>query len=189
MGSRSPMGRAILGEVAPIVMFRDFLSWAVQKWLNRSIFHLGCGLAWAKGSTSSIVFARLHQCACRHSVVSCAKVAEPIDLPFGSWTRVGWSKHKFSRIYQVVPMCLRWRVHWRHLANTIEPSVCCGDTAWCQITLTTCFFTARCSSASAVLGVVILSVRPSVRLSHACFVTNPKNLPAIFLCHMTGQFF
>ena len=31
------------------------------------------------------------------------------------------------------------------------------------------------------------SVRPSVRLSHACFVTNPKNLPAIFLYHMKGQ--
>ena len=27
---------------------------------------------------------------------------------------------------------------------------------------------------------VSLSVRPSVRLSHACFVTNPKNLPTIF---------
>jgi len=37
-------------------------------------------------------------------------------------------------------------------------------------------FTARRSYASAVLGVVILSVR----LSHACFVTKPKNLPAIF---------
>jgi len=35
------------------------------------------------------------------------------------------------------------------------------------------------------------SVRPSVRLPHACFVivTNAKNLPAIFLCHMKGQSF
>jgi len=41
-------------------------------------------------------------------------------------------------------------------------------------------FTARRSYASAVLGVVILSICPS----HACFVTNPKNLPAIFLYHM-----
>ena len=41
-------------------------------------------------------------------------------------------------------------------------------------------FAARRSYASAVLGVVILSVCPSVRLSHACFVTDPKNLPAIF---------
>ena len=45
-------------------------------------------------------------------------------------------------------------------------------------------FTARRSYASAVLGVVILSVcpsfrlsvLPSVRLSHACLVTNPKNV-------------
>ena len=45
-----------------------------------------------------------------------------------------------------------------------------------------CFvlFTARRSCASAVLGVVILSVC----LSHACFVTNAKNLPSIFLYHM-----
>jgi len=46
-------------------------------------------------------------------------------------------------------------------------------------------FTVRRSYASAVLGVIILSVC----LSHACFVTNPKNLPAIFLHHMKGQFF
>ena len=51
-----------------------------------------------------------------------------------------------------------------------------------------CFITAR-RYASAVLGVVILSVRLSVHLSHACFVTNPKNLPAIFLNHMKGQSF
>jgi len=30
--------------------------------------------------------------------------------------------------------------HWRHLANTTEPSVCGGDAALCQITLTTCFW-------------------------------------------------
>ena len=48
---------------------------------------------------------------------------------------------------------------------------------------------ARRSYASAVLGVVILSVRLSVRLSHACFVNNPKNLPATFLYHMKGQSF
>jgi len=50
-------------------------------------------------------------------------------------------------------------------------------------------FTARRSYANAVLRVVILSVCPSVRLSHACFVTSPKNLPAIFLYHMKGQSF
>jgi len=44
-------------------------------------------------------------------------------------------------------------------------------------------FAARRSYASAVLGVVILSVR----LSHACFVTNPMNLPAILLYHILIQ--
>jgi len=36
---------------------------------------------------------------------------------------------------------------------------------------------------------VRLYLRPSIRLSHACFVTNPKNLPAIFLYHVKGQSF
>ena len=31
-----------------------------------------------------------------------------------------------------------WGAHWRHLANTTEPSVCGGYAALCQITLTTC---------------------------------------------------
>ena len=35
----------------------------MQKWLNRSICCLGCGLGWAEGSTSSITFARWRQCA------------------------------------------------------------------------------------------------------------------------------
>ena len=33
-----------------------------------------------------------------------------------------------------------WGVHWRHLANTTKPSVCCDDAALCQITLTTCYY-------------------------------------------------
>jgi len=32
-----------------------------------------------------------------------------------------------------------WGAHWRHLKNTTEPSMCGGDSALCQITLTTCF--------------------------------------------------
>ena len=40
------------------------------------------------------------------------------------------------------------------------------------------------ANASAVLGVVIVSVHPL----HACFVTNLKNLPTI-LYHMIGQSF
>jgi len=47
---------------APIVNYRHFLPWAVQERLNWSI-RLGCGLQWAAGCTSSIVFARWCQCA------------------------------------------------------------------------------------------------------------------------------
>jgi len=31
-----------------------------------------------------------------------------------------------------------WGAHWHHLANTTEPSVCCGDAALRHISLTTC---------------------------------------------------
>ena len=67
-------------------------------------------------------------------------MAEPVDLPFGLWTQVGTRKHKFNRIRQVAPMCPNGKARWRHLANTIELSVCSGDAALCQITLTTCYF-------------------------------------------------
>ena len=40
------------------------------------------------------------------------------------WTRVGPRNYVLNRS------------HWRHLANTTEPSVCCNDAALCQITLT-----------------------------------------------------
>jgi len=42
--------------------YKDFLPWAVQERLNRSICRLDCGLEWAE-RTSSIVFARRRQCA------------------------------------------------------------------------------------------------------------------------------
>jgi len=62
------------------------------------------------------------------------------------------------------------------------------NNCWSLVVLVISFFTAR-AMLSAVLGVVILSVRLSVRLSHTCFATNPKNLPAIFLYHTKGQSF
>jgi len=30
--------------------------------------------------------------------------------------------------------------HWRHRANTTEPTACCGNAALCQITFTTCTY-------------------------------------------------
>ena len=35
--------------------------------------------------------------------------------------------------------CVRRRSHWHHMANTIELSMCGGDTALCENTLITCF--------------------------------------------------
>jgi len=61
--------------------------------------------------------------------VSCAITAEPIDFLFGLWTRARRRKHKFNRIHRVAPMYPHGRTHCRHLANTIEPSVCSGDSA------------------------------------------------------------
>jgi len=59
--------------------------------------------------------------------VSCAKTAEPIEMSFGIWTPVGARKHVLGA-----------GAYWRHVANITEPSICGGDAACCQITLTTC---------------------------------------------------
>jgi len=34
-------------------------------------------------------------------------MAEPVDLPFGLWTRVGRRKEKFNRVRRGAPMCPR----------------------------------------------------------------------------------
>jgi len=53
-------------------------------------------------------------------IVNHAKTAEPIEMPFGCWTRVGPRKHGLE--------FRRGRgAHWRQLAYTIEPFVCGGD--------------------------------------------------------------
>jgi len=61
------------------------------------------------------------------TIVSPAKTAEPIEMPFGTWTRAVPRKH-----------ALDGRARRRRLANTIEPSMCGDDAAFCQITLSTC---------------------------------------------------
>jgi len=63
------------------------------------------------------------------AVVTPAKTAEPIEMPFvlRLRTRVGPRKH-----------VLGGDEHWQHLLNTTKPSMCGGDAAFCQITLTTC---------------------------------------------------
>jgi len=95
--------------------------------------------------------------------------------------------------------CGRWRNGAAHCDVSLygQPSISAAAMRpLCQLTLTICLFLSRfyrASYASAVLGVVILFVLPSVclsvRSSQACFVANPKNRPAIFLYHTKGQSF
>ena len=62
--------------------------------------------------------------------MSCANTAELIEMPLGyglDWAQ--GSKHISDG-----------GERWRHLANTIELSMCSGDAAFCQITLTTCYY-------------------------------------------------
>jgi len=59
----------------------------------------------------------------------CEKMAESIDMSFGLRTLVPPRNH-----------VLDGGEHRRHLANTIKPSMCIGDAACCQITLTFCHY-------------------------------------------------
>ena len=51
------------------------------------------------------------------TATSCAKMAEPINLPFGLRTRVGRRKHEFNRIHQVAPMGGHINATWRIRLN------------------------------------------------------------------------
>ena len=64
----------------------------------------------------------------RDTAVSCAKMAEPIEMTFLTAARVDPRKH-----------VLGGGAHWRHLLNTIKSSMYGGDAVFCQITLTTCY--------------------------------------------------
>jgi len=69
-GVHIPHGKGqFWGKGAPIVKYRDFMPWAVQKRLNQLIIRLGCGLGLAKGSTNSVVFTRWWQFVRQHSAM------------------------------------------------------------------------------------------------------------------------
>ena len=78
--------------------------------------------------------------------VSCMIVS--ITL-FDSWGEFsGWSYpmktaeiEVLTDVAMVTIFCFYiWCAHWRLLTNATEQSVCCGDAAICQVTLTTCYF-------------------------------------------------
>jgi len=67
-------GQFWVGTRQTIVKHKDTSQSSVQTRLNRSIWRFGCGLEWAEGCSSSIVFARWHQCALiggGHVAVTC----------------------------------------------------------------------------------------------------------------------
>jgi len=77
-------------------------------------------VAWSVGLSVTLV--NPAKSAQWHSAVSCAKTAEPVDLPFWLWTRVGPRKQTFTssiafaRWRQCVLMGghigVTWRIHW-----------------------------------------------------------------------------
>jgi len=72
--------------------------------------------------------------------MSCAKMAKAIELLFGKSTWVEPTKHVLSG------------AHWCHLVNITEPSMCCGDAACCQITLTSCYYDVAFSALTLLVG-------------------------------------
>ena len=64
--------------------------------------------------------------------MSCAKTAEPIDLPFGLWACISKRNYKFIRIHQVAPVC----PYCLHLATVTEPSICGGNAAFDRVIIT-----------------------------------------------------
>ena len=122
MGSTSPMGRGNFeGERAS----------SVQKQLNQSRCHISgpkeACIRWDPDSPCEGAIIRgedMPRHARRHFAISCAKMAEPIDLPFALWTRVGQRKHKFNRIYQVATTDGSRRIRINHQsAAAMQPCV------------------------------------------------------------------
>jgi len=81
--------------------------------MGRDNFEGGCTSLHARRH-SAISCAKLQIAACkgatfegkdvpkharRHSVVSCAKIAEPIEMPFGLWTRLGSRQHVLRGVH------------------------------------------------------------------------------------------
>ena len=62
------------------------------------------------------------------SIVSHAKTDGAIEMSFGIWTPECRRNHE-----------LDVGAYWHHLANAAEPSMCAGNAALCEITLTACY--------------------------------------------------
>jgi len=107
---------------------------AVQKQLNRSICRLGCGLEWAEGCTSSIVFARWRQCDLigGHVAVTCRITMNHPSMRRGAlsqitlttcylWTRPLTQSHRQPSASSRVLYCGH-STQYSHLVEFLAPS-------------------------------------------------------------------
>ena len=124
------------GKWAPIVKYKDCLPWAVQKQLNQSICLWGCGVSWAQELCTRWgpdPYTWRGNLMAKRGRAGHARTCPAVTILGVTQRGVGpvWCRCQLG--------CTRWGAHWHHLANTIDPPVCGGDAASCQITLTTCF--------------------------------------------------
>jgi len=59
------------------------------------------------------------------------------ELCKNGWTN--WDAIWYLNFGRPKKACIRWGAHSANLANTIEPFMCSGDVACCQVTLPTCY--------------------------------------------------
>ena len=110
------------GKGAPIVKYRDCLPWAVQNgWTDRNaVWVVGlCGpkepyIRWGFRSPCKGQFLGERTCPTALCGELC-KMAQPIEIPFWLWTRVGRRKHVLHGDTLAPPSECNWTVHvrWR----------------------------------------------------------------------------
>jgi len=152
MGIHIPHGKGqFSGKRAPIVKYRDFLQWAVQKRLKRSRCHLGYGLSQLGGPNEACIRWG-HIPHVKGQLLGGKDMPDDIlpwavpkwlnqsicHLGCGVCTWMGQRKRKFSRIHQVAPMGGHIGTTWWIWFNF---SSMAAMRPLCQITLTTCFLT------------------------------------------------
>ena len=116
--SRSPMGMGDFeGQGACADVPDDTLTWAVER-LNR----------WGPDPRANGQF--LGERICRSGACMASSCYE--------LCRNGWTDRDAVWVVDSGGLKETWGAHWRNLANATEPSVCSGDAALCQISLTTC---------------------------------------------------
>jgi len=154
MGIQIPHGKGQFwgGKGHPIVKYRDTLQSSMQKRLNRSRCHLGCGLGWAVGIVLDGGPVMLKDVAMATNFgtkiainLLCVNNSDwaisyggglsgrPTECRY-CWYPApkGWCHGNHFLAFYI------WDAHWCHLVNTTEPSMCGGDVTLCQITLTGC---------------------------------------------------